>query len=310
MHLQTVHTSRTPAMLGATAAAQQPSSQALQSGAGNEFASAMQAALGHIATRLQEAKTVLHATQQVQQPELTEVLQGFGVLIDQLTQAYGGAGGDGASAAPSVQSTASLAGGSAKDTDVAAAVGEPAAWERYFSAATYQRAEAEYVERVQQSNPTEQWVIAGLNKAIEQCKANGYDPEKNHTVNTLRGYFSGNAQARSQAIHSLDRSLLAAGGAYVTADYGLYTVAGEPPKGLNTNMPTFKSAFDKDWNRPSLYDMINSTVGWGEKANLLADPASRDAALNRKLSDEEILAFQAGSLTPELQALIAKYTAC
>ena len=84
-------------------------------------------------------------------------------------------------------------------------------------------------------------------------------------------------------------------------------IAGAPPQGMNTTMPTFASAFDKDWDRPSLYDMINSAMGWSEKTNLYADPASRDAALNRKLSDEEVLAFQSGSLTPELQALVSKY---
>ena len=101
--------------------------------------------------------------------------------------------------------------------------------------------------------------------------------------------------------------MLQAGGAYETFDYGQHIIAGAPPVGMDTNMPTFKSAYDKEWDRPSLYDMINSSMGWNEKANLYADPASRDAALNRKLSDEEIKAFQAGALTPELQALVGKY---
>lgn len=267
----------------------------------------MQTALDSISAKLQEAKTVLTATPQVQQrPELVEVFKGFGVLIDQLAQTYGGTAGGEVSTALAVQSTASLAGRSAMGASTPAPAGPPATWQSYSSAA-YQGAKSEYVGRMQQNNPTEQWVIAGLNKAIQQCKANGYDPEKSHTVNTLRGYFSGDAQARSRAIHALDGNMLQAGGAYETFDYGLHIIAGAPPVGMDTNMPTFKSAYDKDWDRPSLYDMINSSMGWNEKANLYAAPASRDAALNRKLSDEEIKAFQAGALTPELQALVGKY---
>ena len=74
-------------------------------------------------------------------------------------------------------------------------------------------------------------------------------------------------------------------------------------------MPTFKTPWDKDWNRPSLYDMVNSTMGWSGAANAFnfADPANRDAVLNRKLSDAEIHAFQAGSVPTDMQALIDQY---
>lgn len=307
MDLQTAPSSLSTAVRRTGATELHRGSQDLQSAASNEFASTMQTALDSISAKLQEAKTVLTATPQVQQrPELVEVFKGFGVLIDQLAQTYGGTAVGEVSTALAVQSTASLAGRSAMGASTPAAAGPPATWQSYSSAA-YQGAKSEYVGRMQQNNPTEQWVIAGLNKAIEQCKANGYDPEKSHTVNTLRGYFSGDAQARSRAIHALDGNMLQAGGAYETFDYGLHIIAGAPPVGMDTNMPTFKSAYDKDWDRPSLHDMINSSMGWNEKANLYADPASRDAVLNRKLSDEEITAFQAGALTPELQALVGKY---
>lgn len=160
-----------------------------------------------------------------------------------------------------------------------------------------------------QASNTELWVRAALNQAIAQAKVNGRDPEVLDGVNTLRGYFSGDAQARSTAIHSIPTSLLSAGGAYETNDFGVQAVAGKPPEGLDTSMPTFKTAWDKDWNRPSLYDMVNSTMGWSGAANAInfADPANRDAALSRKLSDAEVQLFQAGTLTPELQALVAQY---
>ena len=319
MDLQTApslsrHAPLSTGALGPSGPARQRASQDVQTAAGSEFAAAMQSALGSISATLQEVKTVLSATPQAQQPALAEVFKGFGVLVDQLAQVYGGTG-----SAQTTSSTTGLAdrstlplgmtdtGGGAAATGAATTSGAPVTWESYSSSAAYQGAKADYLGRMQRSNPTDQWVIAALNKAIEQNVANGYDPEKSHTVNTLRGYFSGDAQARSRAIHSLDSNMLKAGGAYETVDYGLHIIAGAPPEGMNTSMPTFKSAYDKDWDRPSLYDMINSSLGWSEKANLYADPASRDAALNRKLSDAEITAFQSGTLTPDLQALVAKY---
>ena len=63
-----------------------------------------------------------------------------------------------------------------------------------------------------QASNTELWVRAALNKTIAQAKSNGYDPETSHAVNTLRGYFSGDAQARGNAIHSISSTLLGAGG--------------------------------------------------------------------------------------------------
>ena len=160
---------------------------------------------------------------------------------------------------------------------------------------------------------TELWIRAALNQSMAQARANGYDPEKSHMVNTYRGYFSGDAQARSNAIHALDRAMLEAGAAYATNDGGQYGIAGKPPEGMDVSMPSFKTAYDKDWNRPSLYDMINSRFGWvdttgqARQAVNYADPAQRDDTLNRKLSDEEIAAFQTDTLTPQLQALVNKY---
>ena len=55
--------------------------------------------------------------------------------------------------------------------------------------------------------------------------------------------------------------------------------------------------------------ILNSTMGWSGAANAFnfADPANRDAVLNRKLSDNEIRAFQAGSVPTDMQALIDQY---
>lgn len=160
---------------------------------------------------------------------------------------------------------------------------------------------------------TELWVRAALNQSIARARVNGYDPEKSHAINTLRGYFSGDAQARSNAIHFVNRAMLEAAGAYETADDGVHGIAGAPPQGMDVSMPEFKTAYDKDWSRPSLYDMINSRFGWidtegqARQAVNYADPALRDEALNRKLTDQEIQAFQTDTLTPQLQALVNKY---
>lgn len=198
--------------------------------------------------------------------------------------------------------------GPVQGSDSTTAVASPAL--AFGSAAAF-AAPAALPIAVASKNNTEQWILAGLNKAIAQCKINGYDPEQSAAVTTLRGYFSGDAQARSSAIHSLDPNLLAQGGAYETFDFGVHAIAGGPPAGLDTTMPTFKTAFDKDWNRPSLYDQINQSLGWpdGPKQINYADPANRDAVLDRKLSDAEVQAFQSGALTPELQALVQRYRA-
>lgn len=78
---------------------------------------------------------------------------------------------------------------------------------------------------------------AALNKTIAQAKSNGYDPKTLYSVNTLRGYFSGDAQARSNAIHSISHTVLNAGGAYETSDFGVHAIAGAAPEGLDTSMP-------------------------------------------------------------------------
>ena len=324
-------------------AQQRASSTVNQDGAGS-FSGAMKSALGTISESIQEAKSVWDASALPgqQRADLAAVFQGFGVLMDQLAQTYaphsagagaaapaagaltattaralalvqgGGATNQGDLGADSTSTAAYLANRSALPTasslTAAPTTGtEPAAWQSYFSSTAYQGAQSEYLAGMQKGNPTDQWVIAALNRAIGQNVANGYDPEKSHAVNTLRGYFSGDAQAKSAAIHSIDSSFLKAGNAYETYDYGLHTIAGAAPEGMNTTMPAFKSDYDKDWNRPSLYDQINSSLGWTAASNQYSDPASRDAALNRKLSDSEIMAFQSGSLTPELQALVNKY---
>jgi hypothetical protein len=160
-----------------------------------------------------------------------------------------------------------------------------------------------------QASNTELWVRAALNQAVAQSKANGYNPETSHAVNTLRGYFSDDAQARGNAIRSISPTLLGAGGAYETNDSGVHAIAGGAPQGLDTSTPTFKTTWNKNWNRPSLHDMVNSTLGWSGAANAVnfADPANRDAGLNRKLSDAEIRTFQAGGVPADLQALIDQY---
>jgi len=224
---------------------------------------------------------------------LTALLGQFSVALQQLsgTDAPASAGGATDRAAPQALATTTAAvTGTASNADLATTPDQASA---------------------SQADNTELWVRAALNKAIAQAKSNGYDPETLHSVNTLRGYFSGDAQARSNAIHSISHILLGTGGAYETNDFGVHAIAGAAPEGLDTSMPTFKTSWDKDWNRPSLYDMVNSTVGWSGAANAVnfADPVNRDAALSRKLSDAEVRLFQAGTLTPELQALVAQYRA-
>ncbi len=177
----------------------------------------------------------------------------------------------------------------------------------YFNSAAYLNRQTAYLSQAETTDSTGLWINAALNQAMELNKINGYEPDSGYTVNVLRGYYSGDAQARSNAIHAVQGQLLSASGGYETSDYGLHRIAGTPPASLDTTRPTFATEYDHDWNRPSLYDQINSSLGWNESNNNYADPARRDAALNRKLTDAEILAFQSGNLTPALQSLVTKY---
>jgi hypothetical protein len=144
-------------------------------------------------------------------------------------------------------------------------------------------------------------VNTALQQAIAQARANGYDPEKSWQVNTLRGYFSDNPQARAEAMQQAAGML----GANLTADYGHLGVRGY--EGQTTTTPTFTGAWNPNWNVPTLYDMINSTYGWnGSEAANYADPSKRTAELNRKLTDAEIKSFQDGKLTPELERVVSQ----
>lgn len=275
------------------------------------FASSLTEALDAMASTVQVAQTKLaDGAAGRGDAGLQSTLSSMGALVQQFRQALELVAGAGQQAlGPSATSAtqALQAARTAQDTSVAAANG---------AAAAAQNPPAMWANTSVQPavSTTEQWVRVALNQSIAQARANGYDPEKSHMVNTLRGYFSGDAQARSNAIHSIDFSMLQAGGAYETFDGGVHAIAGKPPQGLDTSMPVFKTAYDKDWNRPSLYDQINSSLGWegegdgtaGTPVNF-ADPAHRDAELNRKLSDAEVTAFQSGQLTPELQTLVTRY---
>lgn len=144
-----------------------------------------------------------------------------------------------------------------------------------------------------------------LQQAIAASQRNGYDPESSWQVNTLRGYFSDDPQAKANALLEAERyAQQLIPGAYRTADYGHAGIAGFNQQ---FETPTFKSAYNQQWNTPTLYDMINSTIGWSAQNNNYADPSKRTAELNRKLTDDEIRAFQSGQLTPALQSVVSQY---
>lgn len=145
-------------------------------------------------------------------------------------------------------------------------------------------------------------VNLALQKAIDAQVRNGYDPESSNIVQTLRGFFSDNSQLRANAI---DQAGFYLGSKGQTADYGYLGIHGY--ENLDTQTPTFKTAFNKDWQTPTLYDMINSSMGWHPDNNNYGDPKNRDAGLNRKLTDDEIRAFQSGVLPASLQAEVGKY---
>lgn len=88
-------------------------------------------------------------------------------------------------------------------------------------------------------------VNTALQQAIAQARANGYDPEKSWQVNTLRGYFSDNPQARAEAMQQAAGML----GANLTADYGHLGVRGY--EGQTTTTPTFTGAWNPNWQQAS-----------------------------------------------------------
>lgn len=88
-------------------------------------------------------------------------------------------------------------------------------------------------------------VNTALQQAIAQARANGYDPEKSWRVNTLRGYFSDNPQARAEAMQQAAGML----GANLTADYGHLGVRGY--EGQTTTTPTFTGAWNPNWQQAS-----------------------------------------------------------
>lgn len=88
-------------------------------------------------------------------------------------------------------------------------------------------------------------VNTALQQAIAQARANGYDPEKSWQVNTLRGYFSDNHQARAEAMQQAAGML----GANLTADYGHLGVRGY--EGQTTTTPTFTGAWNPNWQQAS-----------------------------------------------------------
>lgn len=264
------------------------------------FASSLASAVANVQQQVTQAQAQWQ--QQATQFDVSglgNAVSGLTALLGQFNQALQQLSGGGAPASAPAVATERVAPQAAVATHTGAVAGTVAT----SGLATQSQPGAS------QASNTELWVRAALNQAVAQSRANGYDPETSHAVNTLRGYFSGDAQARSNAIHSISHTLLGAGGAYETSDFGVHAIAGSAPEGLDTSMPTFKTPWDKDWNRPSLYDMVNSTMGWSGAANAFnfADPANRDAVLNRKLSDAEIHAFQAGSVPTDMQALIDQY---
>lgn len=236
--------------------------------------------------------------------DLGNAVSGLTALLAQFSQALQQLPGGGAPAGAPAAETKRVLPQAAVATNTGAVAGAVA----NSGPATPSQPSASQPAASQTSN-TELWVRAALNQAVAQSKANGYNPETSHAVNTLRGYFSDDAQARGNAIRSISPTLLGAGGAYETNDAGVHAIAGGAPQGLDTSMPTFKTTWDQNWNRPSLYDMVNSTMGWSGAASAVnfADPANRDAVLNRKLSDAEVHAFQAGAMPADLQALIDQY---
>lgn len=166
----------------------------------------------------------------------------------------------------------------------------------------------EFAKKLPELSKNNQDVInAALNIAIERAIGNGIKPEDSTVVQWMRG-FAEDPSRRGQALTTAASILGTAGvkDVAVTADYGFMAVLADVSK-LNTNPPKFEKAYDPQWDRPSMYDMINSTFGWTEQSANYGDPKNRTPELNRKLTDDEIRAFQNGTLDAATLAQVEKW---
>ena len=105
-----------------------------------------------------------------------------------------------------------------------------------------------YIQRLPEIQAsTANAVNYALTRAIETQRVNGYDPEKSHAVQTLRGYYSDDPALRSAAVREAVYYVKQADpDAYETGDYGHHAIVGFDQ---TVAAPTFQTAFDKDWNR-------------------------------------------------------------
>lgn len=98
---------------------------------------------------------------------------------------------------------------------------------------------------------TEAAIWAGINKAMENSRSAGRDPENNYWVNTLRGYFSGDPNLKARAIHSLST----VDGLRETNDYGYTGLRGNVTG--NTTPVNFKTAYDPNWEINDPYNPLS-----------------------------------------------------